>query len=28
MEEFPEEAVKTNVWGTRVLAEEAMKGGV
>jgi FlaA1/EpsC-like NDP-sugar epimerase len=28
MEEFPEEAIKTNVWGTRVLAEEAMKGGV
>jgi len=28
MEEFPEEAIKTNVWGTRVLAEEAMKVGV
>ncbi len=28
MEEFPDEAIKTNVWGTRVLAEEAMKGGV
>lgn len=28
MEEFPDEAIKTNVWGTRVLAEEAMKSGV
>jgi FlaA1/EpsC-like NDP-sugar epimerase len=28
MEEFPDEAIKTNVWGTRLLAEEAMKNGV
>lgn len=28
MEEFPEEAIKTNVGGTRLLAEEAMKSGV
>lgn len=28
MEEFPDEAIKTNVYGTRILAEEAIKNGV
>lgn len=28
LEDFPEEAIKTNVWGTKILAEQALATGV